>query len=136
MIIGKYGTILPRVSAMREDTHRVKLDHVESHHHDKGYGFFEHELKLVEENTIPRLKDKINSPDHYKFNIPIKEVIDVIKDRCNLLDAADLGSSYRGRLYGDCIKYLLRFPAKNGIEDLKKCRKYLDWLIEDLDNGN
>lgn len=30
----------------------------------------------------------------------------------------------------DIIKYLIRYPRKNGIEDLKKCKWYLDELIE------
>ena len=29
------------------------------------------------------------------------------------------------------MKYLLRFQGKNGLEDLKKARKNLDWLIEE-----
>lgn len=31
---------------------------------------------------------------------------------------------------GCCIKYLCRWREKNGIEDLKKARHYLDMLIE------
>lgn len=30
----------------------------------------------------------------------------------------------------DIIKYLIRYPRKNGIEDLKKCQLYLEELIE------
>lgn len=30
----------------------------------------------------------------------------------------------------DIIKYLIRYPRKNGIEDLKKCQFYLEELIE------
>jgi len=32
--------------------------------------------------------------------------------------------------------YLLRFQKKNGLEDLKKARKNLDWLIEEMGNEN
>ena len=31
---------------------------------------------------------------------------------------------------GCCLKYLWRWKGKNAVEDLKKCRQYLDWLIE------
>jgi hypothetical protein len=31
---------------------------------------------------------------------------------------------------GNIIKYILRHKSKNGIEDLKKARHYLDLLIE------
>ena len=32
------------------------------------------------------------------------------------------------------MKYLHRFRYKNGVEDVKKARVYLDWLIEELRN--
>ena len=31
---------------------------------------------------------------------------------------------------GNVIKYLCRYKSKNGLEDLKKARQYLDFLIE------
>ena len=31
---------------------------------------------------------------------------------------------------GKILKYLLNERKQNGLEDLKKARKYLDWLIE------
>lgn len=33
-------------------------------------------------------------------------------------------------LTGQCLKYLWRWPLKNGLEDLKKTRFYLDRLIK------
>ncbi len=33
-------------------------------------------------------------------------------------------------LAGNIIKYISRYTSKNGIEDLKKARVYLNWLIE------
>lgn len=30
---------------------------------------------------------------------------------------------------GNAIKYLIRYKDKNGVEDLKKCRDYLDYMI-------
>ena len=35
---------------------------------------------------------------------------------------------------GNVIKYISRWKAKNGIEDLKKARWYIDFLIESLEN--
>jgi hypothetical protein len=34
---------------------------------------------------------------------------------------------------GNVIKYVARHEKKNGVEDLKKARVYLDWLIEGLE---
>lgn len=31
------------------------------------------------------------------------------------------------------VKYILRFPHKNGLEDLKKAKHYVDFLIENYD---
>ena len=39
--------------------------------------------------------------------------------------------------WGNAFKYLWRFPYKNGIEDLEKCKQCIDYLIEErtrLDN--
>jgi len=33
-------------------------------------------------------------------------------------------------LEGNVIKYVSRYKHKDGIEDLKKAKVYLDWLIE------
>lgn len=35
---------------------------------------------------------------------------------------------------GNVIKYISRWKAKNGIEDLKKARWYIDFLIESIEN--
>lgn len=35
-----------------------------------------------------------------------------------------------GYIVGNVIKYVCRYKAKNGVEDLKKARHYLDLLIE------
>jgi hypothetical protein len=33
------------------------------------------------------------------------------------------------------LKYILRYKKKNGIEDLKKARVCLDWLIEEVEKN-
>lgn len=38
-----------------------------------------------------------------------------------------------GYIEGNIIKYISRYKSKNGLEDLKKARHYLDMLIEDLE---
>lgn len=40
---------------------------------------------------------------------------------------------YRGLLEGNILKYPLRYEDKNGLEDLKKAKTYLTWLIEDIE---
>ena len=36
-----------------------------------------------------------------------------------------------GFIAGNIIKYIVRYKNKNGVEDLKKARHYLDKLIEE-----
>lgn len=40
---------------------------------------------------------------------------------------------YRGFLEGNILKYPLRYKHKNGLEDIKKAKTYLSWLIEDIE---
>ena len=38
--------------------------------------------------------------------------------------------AFAGYLRGCALKYLARYQLKDGVEDLRKCRHYLDKLIE------
>ena len=77
--------------------------------------------------------DMVHSPNHYK--ICDVEVIDIIDEvlrgweerSCNSPDYVSLSQGY---YLGNVIKYILRSPNKNGIEDLKKAKVYLDWILE------
>ena len=63
----------------------------------------------------------MNHPSHYtqgRF-----EVIDVIED--SLTD-----DGFEGYCVGNIMKYVMRYRHKNGLEDLKKARWYLERLIE------
>lgn len=74
--------------------------------------------------------DVVNKPRHYADRDI--EMIDYIAD--NMTD-----EMYRGYLESNVIKYISRYKHKNGAEDLKKCKWYLEKLINDLcevDNGN
>lgn len=69
------------------------------------------------------MSDNVNSPKHYQLEGLNIEVIDVIK--------SVLGSDkFEGYCRGNVIKYIMRADEKNGLEDLKKARVYLNWEIE------
>ena len=42
---------------------------------------------------------------------------------------------FEGFLRGNVLKYIFRYPAKGGVEDLRKARHYIDKLIELYDEG-
>jgi hypothetical protein len=69
-------------------------------------------------------KDATN-PDYYK-NKPI-EIIDCIASITYGNDG------FGGFLVGQVVKYVARYNEKNGLEDLKKAKWYLDKLITSLE---
>lgn len=71
-------------------------------------------------------EDIVNKPSHY--NHSKFETIDVIKEWGGK-------DHYEGFCWGNVIKYTSRYKHKNGLEDLKKARYYLDRLIESKNNG-
>lgn len=71
------------------------------------------------------MSDAIN-PDHYK-RLPA-EAIEIIE---SAIDNAP--SNQDAYLHGQVLKYILRCWNKNGIEDLKKAKWYLDRLVNSLD---
>lgn len=71
--------------------------------------------------------DMVNHPPHYKTKSGL-ETIQVIE-----AFTEDL-SWYEATHTGQVLKYMCRWKKKNGIEDLKKARFYLDRLITLLEN--
>ena len=71
--------------------------------------------------------DMVNHPSHYTQGGI--ECIDCIK-------SATVGKiGIEAFCVGNAIKYLFRYEEKNGIEDVKKARWYIDRLIKELENG-
>lgn len=80
------------------------------------------EMKVVYELNIPHVpretlqeNDHINHPEHYTKGI---ETLDYIN------------SWEMNFMQGNVIKYVTRYPYKNGLEDLKKAQVYLNRLIQ------
>lgn len=66
-------------------------------------------------------EDLINKPNHYnQGNIEVSDFI--IDQNMNFLE-------------GNIIKYVSRYKTKNGIEDLKKARWYLNKLIKEVNEN-
>lgn len=43
---------------------------------------------------------------------------------------------FKGLCKGNVLKYVIRSDHKNGVEDLKKAKVYLEWLIEAEEKQN
>lgn len=65
---------------------------------------------------------QVNSPEHYALGS--FQAIDVIEAVARTLD-----DPAEAVLTGNALKYLMRWPRKGGLRDLKKARWYVDRLI-------
>jgi len=65
--------------------------------------------------------DSVTKPRHYKYH-------DL--DTFDFLKGGFAPEVLEGFLVGNIIKYIQRYPLKNGLEDIKKAQKYLEKLIE------
>lgn len=72
--------------------------------------------------------DAIN-PNHYKSASGL-ETIDVIRAFTDGLNGAE------AFCIGNVIKYVTRYSNKNGVEDLKKARWYLDYVIKGYEKND
>ena len=70
------------------------------------------------------MADNVNSPRHYTAGDI--EVIDYIQD--------NLQGGFESYCIGSILKYISRYKNKNGIEDLKKARWYLNKVINELED--
>lgn len=80
---------------------------------------------IVEENK----EDMVNHPNHYKTKSGI-EAIDAMEAFTEGL------RGYEAVETGNVLKYICRWKKKNGLEDLKKARWYLNRLIENVEKEN
>lgn len=81
----------------------------------------------VEPNVnIKVANDMVNHPNHYISETGM-EVIDVIE--AFTFDLMGIEATDTGNI----IKYICRWKKKNGIEDLKKARFYIDHLIKHVE---
>lgn len=71
----------------------------------------------------------VSHPVHYQSKNGL-EVIDIIEAFTSDLKGIEATDT------GNIIKYILRWPKKNGLQDLKKAMWYLTHLIEHVEKEN
>lgn len=83
--------------------------------------------------------DPVEKPKHYMLfedkGIEVRDVIEKLVEKMPLKGPAWLG--YSGIFIADYVQmmqYLMRFMDKNGVEDMKKARWYLDKLIDSYES--
>ena len=89
---------------------------------DKGQNKDQNEKEKPQ--TVP---DMIHLPDRYTWH-DCGETLELIEKFVK-----NQTDSYLAFCEGNVIKYLVRYPKKNGVEDLKKAREYLARMIDYLE---
>lgn len=73
------------------------------------------------------MDDKVNHPAHYTGGKI--ECIEAIEAATSKL------TGFEGLCTGNAIKYLWRWKRKNGAEDLRKAKWYIDRLLKTIEDG-
>ena len=83
-------------------------------------------ISIRRENKLNN-NDNIKSPKHYKLEGLNVESIEVIK--------SILGKEgFKAFCKGNTMKYLIRAEKKNGLEDYRKAKTYLDWFLREWES--
>lgn len=85
------------------------------------------DFTIIEWNAVPEYADDtVNSPSHYMLgNHEVKDIVSLVADKYHKGSVAHNIAS--------ALEYQMRAPEKNGLEDIKKARKCLDFAIENWD---
>lgn len=70
--------------------------------------------------------DPVNAPSHYTGKI---ECIDYLRDKLTK-------EEFTGFCMGNVLKYSSRWRKKDGLQDLKKAKVYLEWAIENEEKSD
>ena len=85
--------------------------------------------ETLETCTCLKKVDMVNNPPHYKLDGLNVEALDVI-------EAVLTREQFIGYLIGNCLKYSMRAPKKNGEEDYKKLNYYSKVLERILNDSS
>ena len=115
------------------DNNGCVFDEMDEQMVEKIYGWYKELDQAACENAKAECcnkepdADMVNHPSHYTQGGI--ECIDALK-------AATVSKTgIEAVCTANAIKYLWRYEEKNGIEDVKKARWYIDRLIKELENG-
>ena len=113
------------------DTYACVFDEMSDNMLNKVYNWYKELDPAACENAKDRCCNKdpnvdmVNHPDHYT------------QGRIECIDALKAATVSKTGIEAVCtanaIKYLWRYEEKNGIEDVKKARWYIDRLIKELE---
>ena len=87
------------------------------------------DLVLGEIYDLPEEEDLVNHPSHYQGlkGLEVREVME------NFVPKYDKYGGLMSCDIKDAIKYILRAPDKNGLEDLQKAQRMIKYAIDSLE---
>lgn len=115
--------------ATKRDNHLIPIEKYKAKQYVNQKEKINKELNKAVRNLGKALReadvknDIVNSPNHYKQGE--RETIENIRDTIS-------SEGYQGYCVGDVVKYLARYKFKNGLEDVRKAKKYIEFLEEEL----
>ena len=72
------------------------------------------------------MTDQVNGPDHYTAGDI--ECIDAIRSQLGHV-------GFIAYCHGNVAKYIWRWHHKGGAQDLAKAKKYIDWMMDEISDG-
>ena len=91
--------------------------------------FTDHRVTRYHKGMLEEAIDDVKSPKHYELEgLEPYQSIDIINAIVRRID-----DPVRAFRVGNALKYLIRAEKKNGLEDYKKARVYLDWIIKEME---
>lgn len=93
---------------------------------NETYNLCEHCGASFPLNDAFEKNDPVNNPSHYVGKI---ECIDYLRDKLTQ-------EEFTGFCMGNVLKYSSRWRKKDGVQDLKKAKVYLEWAIETAEKEN
>ena len=95
-------------------------------------------LETLRDTTIASsstpTKYNVGCPTHYDLG-DLGEVLDVCRELSKSLPTA-WQNAFVGGMYLELVKYVLRAPRKNGLDDLRKAATYIDIMLTELTQGD
>lgn len=99
------------------------------------------EFRSISKTRGEDMEDSVGSPSHYAgAGVECKDALKSTAEASEGMYAVPAGGLMEYRAipmmavywWGCAFKYLWRWPRKNGLEDLRKARQCLDFLIEEI----
>ncbi len=120
------------------------VDTMTVHVWDGQDAFDEYDKEKYMKQTSGSVNDNVNKPKHYMLfpekGIEVRDVLAVLSAKVPLGEGMTVPLKWDQGLfvsdYVQMMQYGMRFMEKNGLEDLKKMRWYLDRMIEAYERDN